>query len=79
MTYHDKVQLTLIIIAPPGSSGGGRPPLSEPRVLDGVYALPYRDESSPELQRVQGAGALKPDGSQLRPDRQRVFHPDRDL
>ena len=28
--------------------------------MDGVYALPYRGESSPELQRVQGAGLSNP-------------------
>jgi hypothetical protein len=39
MKYRDKIQLTLIIIAP-RSRGGGRPPLSEPRFLEGVYALP---------------------------------------
>ena len=58
---------------PARSSGGGRPPLSEPRILDGGYAPPQRGESSPELQRVQGAGALERDGSQLCPDRQHVF------
>jgi hypothetical protein len=34
--------------------------LSEPRGLDGVYALPHRRESSPELQRVQDEGAFEP-------------------
>jgi hypothetical protein len=33
------------------------------------------DDETPELQRVQGAGALESDGSQLFADRQHVFHP----
>jgi hypothetical protein len=39
MAYHDKTQLTLIIIAPADQVAEG-PPLSESRGLDGVYPLP---------------------------------------
>ena len=49
MTHHDKVQLTLIIIAPPDQAAEGDRLFSELRILDGVYVLPYRRESSPEL------------------------------
>ena len=52
MTYYDKTQLTLIIIAPPDQAEEGDRLFREPRILDGVYALPYWAESSPELQRI---------------------------
>ena len=79
MTYHDKIQLNAIIIAPADQAAEGDRLFKSHGVLDGVYAPPDRGESSPELQRVQGAGALGADGSQLCPDRQHVFHPERDL
>ena len=78
MTYHDKIQLTLIVIAPPDQSEeGDRIFRSHGPWMEATHHRSGR--SSPELQRIQGAGALEPDGSQLCPDRQHVFRPDRDL
>ena len=79
MTYHDKIQLTLIIIAPPDQAAeGDRLFKSHGSWMESTHSR-YRRESSPELQRVQGTGALEPDGSQLFHDRQHLFRPDRDL
>ena len=67
MTYHDKIQLTLIIIAPPDQvAEGDRIFKSHGSWMEATH---YRErgESSPELQRVQGAGALEPDGSPTLP------------
>ncbi len=40
MKYHDKIQLTAIIIAPPDQAEEGDRLFQEPRLLDGVYAPP---------------------------------------
>ena len=78
MKYHDKTQLTLIIIAPPDQvAEGDRIFKSHGSWMEAT--LPHRRESSPELQCVQGAGAVEPDGSQLCSDQQHVFRPERDL
>jgi hypothetical protein len=99
MTYHDKIQLTIIIVAPPDQVAEGdrifrshAPWMEATHYRTGDKALlsynvskgpelsnPNRGQSSPELQRVQGAGALESDGSQLCPDRKHVLRPVRDL
>ena len=79
MAYHGKSQLTLIIIAPSDQAAeGDRLFQSHGSWMESTHyrtgekaLLSYNVSKAPELS--------KSDGSQLCPDRQHVFHPDRDL
>ena len=52
MTYHDKTQLTLVIIAPPDQAEEGDRLFKSHGVWMEANAPPQRGESSPELQRM---------------------------
>ena len=79
MTYHDKIQVTFFILAPPDQVA------EADRIFKShgswMEATHHRSGEKALLsyKRLQGAGALQPDGSQLCPNRQHVFRPERDL
>jgi hypothetical protein len=65
MAHKGKIQLTFVIAAPPHLAEEG----------DRLFRshAPWMEA---ELQRVQGAGAFQPHGSQLCPDREYLLHPE---
>jgi hypothetical protein len=74
MTYHDKIQLTAIIIAPPDQvAEGDRVFKSHAAWMESTH---YRSGEKAFLSYnvVQDEGAFG--GSRLCPDRQHVFRPD---